>query len=94
MITSDNKYIVSGSGDKSIKIFDVATKQQVYHFIDAHEGRIRSIALSSDNKYLFSGSTDCSIKVFDLQTKQQVHHFQQAHAGNFHRLNKNLSLSN
>jgi len=36
-ISNDNKYIISGSEDKTIKIFDLETKQEVYHFKKAHE---------------------------------------------------------
>jgi len=37
-VTSDRKYIISGSEDKSIKVFDLLTKQQVRHFENAHHG--------------------------------------------------------
>jgi len=39
-ISSDNKYIVSGSEDKSIKIFDVENKTELYHFENAHDGKL------------------------------------------------------
>jgi len=38
VVTSDNRYIISGSEDKSIKIFDLGTKQLVHHFETAHKG--------------------------------------------------------
>ncbi len=37
-ISPDNKFVVSGSGDKSIKIFDLETNKQIHHFADAHDG--------------------------------------------------------
>jgi len=39
-ITPDNNYIVSCSGDKSIKIFDLDSKELVYKFKEAHNGSI------------------------------------------------------
>jgi len=36
-VTSDNRYVISGSWDKSIKVFDLQTKQQVHHFENAHD---------------------------------------------------------
>jgi len=36
-VTSDSKFIISGSSDKSIKVFDILTKQEVHHFQDAHQ---------------------------------------------------------
>ena len=38
-ITSDNRFVVSGSSDHSIKVFDLLTKQQVHHLPDAHQGK-------------------------------------------------------
>ncbi len=38
-VSPDSKYIVSGSADQSIKVFDLDTKQQVYHFVNAHESK-------------------------------------------------------
>jgi len=37
-ISNDDKYIISGSWDHTIKIFDLETKQEVHHFKNAHEG--------------------------------------------------------
>ena len=38
-ISNDKSYIVSGSGDKSIKVFSITDKKLVHHFINAHEGK-------------------------------------------------------
>ena len=35
-VTPDNRYVITGSDDKSIKILDLETKQQVHHFENAH----------------------------------------------------------
>jgi len=37
-ITSDNRYIISGSFDKSIKVFDLQTKKKLHHIEKAHQG--------------------------------------------------------
>jgi len=38
-VSPDSKFIASASRDRSIKIFDLETKQQVHHFQDAHTGK-------------------------------------------------------
>ncbi len=38
IFTPDYKSIISGSKDHSIKVFDVKTKQQIYHIKEAHDG--------------------------------------------------------
>ena len=80
--------------DKTIKIFNLQSKQQLHHFVDAHTGNyalsiclftyidgIMSVTVSKDSKLIVSGSADKSIKVFDIHSKQQVHHFVDAHSG-------------
>ena len=39
VITKDSKYIVSGSLDRSLKIFDLQTQKEVYNFKGVHRGR-------------------------------------------------------
>ena len=40
VVTSDSKYIISGSSDRSIKIFDLTTKKEVHHFRDVDSSKI------------------------------------------------------
>ncbi len=95
VISSGNKYIISGSGDKSIKVFDLANQEEVYHFENAHESKtviplnynsnfldtVNSVAISTDNRYIISGSADKSIKIFDLESKTKLSHLKNAHNG-------------
>ncbi len=37
-VTSDSRYIISGSFDQSIKVFDLHAKQESYSFHNAHQG--------------------------------------------------------
>ena len=57
-ITPDNKFIVSGSSNKTIKIWDILNKKGEEFKKDAHKSWIISVAVTSDNKYLISGSRD------------------------------------
>jgi len=82
-VTPDNRFIVSGSFDSSIKVFDLQTKQEIYHFQNAHKKCVTSLAVTSDSRFIISGSWDQSIKVFDLYTKQEVHHIHGAHPRKF-----------
>ncbi len=65
-ISHDCRYIVSGSRDNSVRIFDIQTKQQIQHFEGVHTDRIRSIALSPDNQFIVSSSFDGSIKILKM----------------------------
>ena len=54
-ITSDNKYIISGSSDKTIRIWNLLEKRQET-VLKGHTSGVTSIAITSDNKYIISGS--------------------------------------
>ncbi len=74
-VTPDNRFIVSGSGDHSIKVLSIADNQFEDHFENAHEGRITSLAISSNSCVIVSASEDNSIKIFDRITHKEIYHF-------------------
>jgi len=78
-VTSNHKYIISGSRDKSIKVFDVKSKEQVYHFKSVREGFVSSIVMSPNGEYIVAGFEDKSIKMFDMISKKKVQHFKDIH---------------
>ena len=39
-MSTDGKYIISTSNDKSIRIFDFGRRKKLYAFENAHQGRI------------------------------------------------------
>ena len=66
-ISSDNKYIVSGSRDNTIKIWNLESGQEI-KTLAGHNGSVRSVAISSDSKYIVSGSDDNTIKIWNLES--------------------------
>ncbi len=77
----DRRYIISGSNDKSVKIFCLEKKENPINIKNAHEDWILSVAVSPDGKYILSGGRDASIKVFDLESHNQIDHFKDIHNG-------------
>ena len=66
-ISSDSKYIVSGSYDKTIKIWNLESGQEI-KTLKGHSESVNSVAISSDNKYIVSGSADNSIKIWNIES--------------------------
>jgi len=59
------KQIVSGSWDKSIRVWDAETGEMVSGPFEGHTDGVRSVAFSPDGKRIVSGSEDKSIHVWD-----------------------------
>ena len=64
----DGKTLVSGSWDKTIRLWDAATGKPLGEPIRGHEGSVSSVAFSPDGKTLASGSDDSTIRLWDAAT--------------------------
>ena len=65
--SSDGTLLVSGSHDKTAKLWDIQTGGVAKTFC-GHSGWIRSISISPDCTIIASGSTDETIRLWDTQT--------------------------
>ena len=79
-VTGDGKYIISGSEDKTIAVWDIANKTLLHRFKEAHSDRILSVAVTGDDKYIISGSEDQTIGVWDIANKTLLHRFEEVHS--------------
>ncbi len=86
----DDKYILTGSNDGTVKGYDFSTRQEIFVFEnEAHHKNpsspfksikaVRELALSHDNKYFIIGSDDDSVKIVHLESKEVLHSFPEAH---------------
>ena len=62
----DGTQIVSGSSDKTIRVWDVVTGQQVGEALRGHKDIVHSVAFSPDGTHIVSGSNDNTIRVWDV----------------------------
>jgi len=67
----DGKRIISGSGDKTIKVWDAVTGAEVMT-LRGHGNMVNSAAFSPDGKRIVSGSADKTIKVWDAATGAEL----------------------
>jgi serine/threonine protein kinase len=63
--SANGQWLLSGSMDKSIRLWDVAARRAVHTFEGATQG-VRAIALAPDGRYAASGGDDRNIRVWTL----------------------------
>ncbi len=61
----DGKIIVSGSLDRTLKIWNAATGAELRSLV-GHQGQVLAVAISPNGRQLASGSRDNTIKLWDL----------------------------
>ncbi|MYK53015.1 MAG: hypothetical protein F4032_14720, partial [Gemmatimonadetes bacterium] len=61
----DGTILASGSSDRVVKIWDVATKKNIAT-LKGHTNRVFSLAFSPDGTTLVSGSEDRTVKLWDM----------------------------
>ena len=62
----DGKTLASGSNDDTVRLWDVATRQQIGDPLTGHTGWVISVAFSPDGKTLASGSTDDTVRLWNV----------------------------
>ena len=66
-IVSGSGGFLSGSGDKTIKVWDIASAGgRLLNTLEGHTGSVSSVAITPDGTKIISGSYDNTIKVWDF----------------------------
>ena len=68
----DNKYVISASNDKTIRIWEAETGAQVGEPLQGHTDHVNSAAYSPTSKYIVSASNDKTIRIWEAKTGAQV----------------------
>ncbi len=67
----DGKTLVSGSRDKTIKLWNVETGKEI-RTLKGHDSYVYSVNFSPDGKTLVSGSWDKTIKLWNVETGKEI----------------------
>ena len=71
----DGRYILSGSDDGTLKLWEISTGREVRTF-RGHEYGVRPVAFSPDGRYgLSGGSSDKTLRLWDITTGREVRTF-------------------
>lgn len=70
-ISQNEKFVATGSFDKSASIFDMETGELVHRFEEPH--RIEAVVFSPDNQFLLTGGHGNSVKFYRISDFELVH---------------------
>jgi glucose repression regulatory protein TUP1 len=62
----NGRFIASGSGDKTVRLWDILDGKLVYTL--SIEDGVTTVAMSPDGRYVAAGSLDKSVRVWDTTT--------------------------
>ena len=66
-ITADGGRVVSGSNDKTVRVWEVESKQCI-SILEGHKGQVWGVAVTADGRRVVSGSRDRTLRVWDVET--------------------------
>jgi WD40 repeat protein len=73
-VTPDGRRAVSGSDDKTLKIWDLR-RGQMLHTLEGHSSSVNAAAVTPDGRRAISGSDDNTLTVWDLRSGLALHTF-------------------
>lgn len=73
-VEPNNQWFASGAGDRTIKIWDLATGN-LRLTLTGHISTVRGLAISPRHPYLFSCGEDKMVKCWDLETNKVIRHY-------------------
>lgn len=68
----DRTCVVTGSADKTVQLWDVATGKPLCEPLRGHTGAVKSISFSPDGTLIVSGSHDKTLRMWDAVTMQPL----------------------
>ena len=87
----NGKYLLSGSRDAYLNVWDIENDYALLHPIPAHNYAIYSIVFSPDNKFFATGSRDKTIKIWDAENFEMLLRIDKMeYEGHSHSVNKLL----
>jgi WD40 repeat protein len=70
----DGRYVLTGSGDNTAKLWEASTGLQIRTFA-GHTNKVTSVAFSANDLFVLTGSDDGTARIWDAATGLQLHAF-------------------
>src|ERR1017187_7127454 len=66
----DGRWALTGSSDKTARVWEVATGKEVRRF-DGHSDSVTSVAFSPDGRWALTGSHDQTARVWEVRSEER-----------------------
>jgi len=73
--TPDGRYLLSGSRDKTIKLWDLVTGYEIRSYL-GHKSTINDITITPDGQHFVSSSADYTAKLWEIDTGELIRSFE------------------
>jgi WD40 repeat protein len=73
-ISPDDSYALSGSNDKTMKLWELSSGDEIHSFV-GHSDSVNSVVISPDGLYILSGSGDKTMKLWNLSSGAEIRSF-------------------
>ena len=71
----DTRLIASGSEDKTVKLFDITSHNEIKTFEPQHLAAVNDVQFHPDGTCIAAGSFDQSINIWDIRSSKQIQHY-------------------
>ena len=70
----DGRWVLTGSEDKTARLWDVASGKELQRFV-GHSGDVKSVAFAPDGQTVLTGGSDNTARIWNVQTGKEVQRF-------------------
>ncbi|TDB89857.1 hypothetical protein E1264_07080 [Actinomadura sp. KC216] len=68
----NGKILATADDDRTVRLWDVASRQQIGPPLTGHTGPVRTLASSPDGRTLATGGDDGTVRLWDMTGRQQI----------------------